>query len=347
MPNNVVVLDLGYGLWKGKTAGREYDVRHALMPLPESDYESVMKASRNTPPEGYIRVNGQAYAFGTIAEKRGAKKRSGAGRYEAGYAGVAAAIMLSLLYPNTNAGGDVTAFVSYPPGDSNFENDLIDAILGRYHLQVGERENAFRIVEANSFAEPVGGLMNVMLRENGQGAQHDLFGGDTLVIDIGEHTTDFISVDGSGVIDSVVYRSERIGIRSVVDNFERSLYGAYPDQLKDTAELPAHKIREAIRTGIFRAAGSEYLCGDLAREAAGQLLRQIENTYQNHAGGAAKWDSIVLTGGGSAMLFERLRSEVLKHNRVFIADNDFEAAHRANVRGGLKLWRFYEAQGVV
>ncbi len=346
MPNNVIVYDSGNGLWKAKTAGREKAIRHAIMPLSETDYVKVLKDSRGVPPEGYIRVNGVPYAFGVIAEKRGAKKRSGSARYTKDYYGVSLAVMLSLVYDAPNAGGDVIAFCSYAPGDSDYENDLVEAAVGTYHIEVGRSEKAFRVIEASSFAEPVGGLMNVMLRQDGKGAQNDLMGGDTLVIDIGEYTTDHVSVDENGIIDGEIHLSEKIGIRKVMDTFERSIYSTYADELKNSPEIPAHRFRKAMRTGVFEAAGRGYDCANLAREAASNVLEQIRNTYQNLAKGAARWDSIVLTGGGSAMLYDRLRDEVLEHGRVFIADNDLEAVHLANVRGGMKLYRFYENAGV-
>ena len=47
------------------------------------------------------------------------------------------------------------------------------------------------------------------------------------------------------------------------------------------------------------------------------------------------------------MLYDKLVSDVLEHDRVVLADPDIDALHMANVRGGMKLWRFYEAAGVV
>lgn len=345
MTNNVIVYDSGNGLWKAKTAGREIAIRHALLELSETEYSKVMKDSRGVPPQGYIRVNGTPYAFGEVAEKRGAKKRSGAARYTKEYYGVSLAVMLSLVYDADNAGGDVQAFCSYAPRDSDYEEHVIDAALGEYEIEVGKRRNYFNLEAATSFAEPVGGLMNVMLRQDGRGAQTDLLGGDTLVIDIGEFTTDFVSVDQDGVIDQVLNTSERIGIREVTNNFEETLRNTYKDVLKTSAEIPPHRIRKAIRTGIFEAGGREYPCSEIAQNAAGNVLNQISNTYQNVAGGPARWDSIVLTGGGSAMLYTRLLDDYLEHGRVYIADQDLEAVYLANVRGGLKLWRFYESVG--
>jgi hypothetical protein len=63
--------------------------------------------------------------------------------------------------------------------------------------------------------------------------------------------------------------------------------------------------------------------------------------YQRIAGGSLGWDAIILTGGGSGLLYKRLLP-LLNHDRVILAE-DLEYIHMANVRGGLKLWRLYEA----
>ena len=71
------------------------------------------------------------------------------------------------------------------------------------------------------------------------------------------------------------------------------------------------------------------------------LLNRIADTYQSIAGGALGWDAIILTGGCSALLYNRLLS-ILNHAKVILAD-EMDSLHHANVRGGLKLWRLYEA----
>ena len=72
---------------------------------------------------------------------------------------------------------------------------------------------------------------------------------------------------------------------------------------------------------------------------------RISDIYQRLAGGALSWDSIILTGGGSALLHHKLTG-ILNHEKVILAD-DASYLHLANVRGGLKLWRLYEVLEVV
>ena len=75
------------------------------------------------------------------------------------------------------------------------------------------------------------------------------------------------------------------------------------------------------------------------------MLNRVGDTYQRIAGGALGWDCIILTGGGSGLLYNRLM-QILKHESIILADN-IETIHLANVRGGLKLWRLYDALKVL
>lgn len=68
---------------------------------------------------------------------------------------------------------------------------------------------------------------------------------------------------------------------------------------------------------------------------------RFADTCQHIAGGALARDTIILTGGGSALLHKKLLP-ILKHENVIPADQ-IDSLHLANVRGGLKLWRLYDA----
>jgi hypothetical protein len=115
--------------------------------------------------------------------------------------------------------------------------------------------------------------------------------------------------------------------------------------VKDTPSLPAGRVRKAIATCVFEGGGRKYPCENEVNEATNLLLNRISDTYQRIAGGALNWDAIILTGGGSGLLYQRLLP-ILEHERVILAD-DLDTIHLANVRGGLKLWRLYEALKLV
>jgi hypothetical protein len=337
---NVMVLDAGNSVIKAKTPTGETAFPHALKALTEIEYEQILtRAGRSGPPPDYLRVNGQPYVVGESAERHGTlTRRSGASRYRQDYYGVFVAAALARL---VEPGGDTMLFGSHPPGDVAFREELMKAAVGVWHIERGGCERAYRVSYANTFDEPVGGLMNVILAEDGQHYQRtDVNGGRSLVADIGGRTTDWLAVNPGGAVDYSLAESTPIGIQEVVQNFERSFRATHRDAVRDTPSLPPDRVRQAIATGVFVGGGRKYDCENEAREATSVLLNRIAETYQHIAGGALPWDTIILTGGGSAMLYDRLLP-LLEHGHVILAD-EAESIHLANVRGGLKLWRLYE-----
>jgi len=135
-------------------------------------------------------------------------------------------------------------------------------------------------------------------------------------------------------------QSAPLGIQSIISDFESSFRASNMDAVKDTPVLPPERVRLAIRTGMFEGGGRKYPCDQDVEEATSIFLNRFSDTYQRLAGGALLWDTIILTGGGSALLCHKLKP-LLKHDNVMLADC-IDSLHLANVRGGMKLWRLYE-----
>lgn len=343
-----MVLDAGNSIIKAKIARRENGeiaFPHAMKQLTESEYEKITKrAGIKSVSMDYMRINGKPYVVGVSAERHGlVTQRTGTARFTRDYYGVLAAAALGYLYDRSR---EVSVFGSHPPGDVHFRQDLMESVVGDWTVEIKGKECRFRASYVNTFAEPIGGLMNVLLTEDGQHYQHtDINGGHALVIDIGGFTTDWLAVNPGGEIDYSLARSIPIGIQSALADFEESFRSNNLEAVKDTPVLPPDRVRKALIAGVFEGGGKKYPCGQEVEEATSLMLNRIADTYQQIAGGALSWDSIILTGGGSAMLYQKL-IPVLNHENVILAD-DTEALHLANVRGGMKLWRLYEVLQVL
>jgi hypothetical protein len=340
---SVLVLDAGNSIIKAKIArreGGEVAFPHAIRQLTESEYQKILtRANANGNTKDYFRVNGKPYVIGESAERHGVLvQRSGTARYTHDYYGVLAAAALMRLY---GRGREVAVFGSHPPGDVKFRDDLMQAVVGDWQIETAQGKANFQVTYANTFDEPVGGLMNVLLTEDGRHYQHMQVGeGRALVIDIGGFTTDFLAVNPGGVVDYSLARSVPLGIQSVIADFEETFRANNLEAVKDTSVLPPGRVRRAIATGVFDGGGKQFDCADDVEEATSLFLNRFADSYQRLAGGALSWDTIILTGGGSALLYPRVKP-ILKHQNVILADN-IDSLHLANVRGGLKLWRLYE-----
>jgi hypothetical protein len=337
----VLVLDVGNSIIKAKTTNKEVAFPHAIQPLTESEYQRIVSRARiNGNSVGYIRVNGKPYSIGENAERHGVLvQRSGSARYTRDYYGILAVAALARIYER---GQEVAIFGSHAPGDVKYRTDLMKSVVGEWTVEVENRVTSFRVIYANTFDEPVGGLMNVLLTEDGQHYQHANVGeGRSLVIDIGGFTTDWLAVDPGGVVDYGMARSIPIGIQQVISDFEESFRSNHAELVKDISVLPPARVRQAIATSVFEGGGKKYACSEYVDEATTLFLNRFADTYQRVAGGALAWDTIILTGGGSALLKNKLMP-ILKHDHVMLADQT-DSLHLANVRGGLKLWRLYDA----
>lgn len=345
---SVMVLDAGNSIIKAKIARRqnsEIAFPHAMKQLTESEYEKITnRAGLLNQSMDYLRINGKPYVLGESAERHGIiTQRTGAARYTRDYYGILAAAALGRLYERSR---DILIFGSHPPGDVNFRQDLMEAVVGDWAVEIKGKERHFRVSYANTFDEPVGGLMNVFLTEDGQHYQHTgINNGRALVIDIGGFTTDWLAVNPGGEVDYSLARSVPIGIQGVIADFEESFSANNLEAVKDTPVLPPARVRKAIASGVFEGGGKKYPCEHEVEEATSLMLNRIADTYQRIAGGALSWDSIILTGGGSALLYQKL-IPILNHENIILADGA-NSLHLANVRGGLKLWRLYEALQVL
>jgi hypothetical protein len=333
-------VDLGYSQWKIKTSDREIVIPNALHQLGVGEFQQIVNSARGKPDPDYIWIDGLPYAVGATAERHGIPTRpKGAARYTRSYYGVALAAMLAHGY---SISGEVSAFIGHPPRDNQYAVDIRAAVLGPWTVWQCGQEKAFVVAEAFTFEEPLGGLMNVVLNEQGTNYLHNDLPIETeygLIIDIGGHTVNILAAKPGGEPDFSLNESVTIGIDDALDSFVKSIRTNYAGLFR-TSRHPGRPetIRAALATGKLRASGRELDVSQEAQQATSLLLNEIGRIYLGMADGPAPWGYIVLTGGGGGLLSERLKADVLDHPRVFLAD-DPDSIDRANMRGGAKIRR--------
>jgi hypothetical protein len=316
---------------------------HALVQLDETEFRQIQQRHADgILPDGYVTVNEIPYVFGEYAEVRNDFiPRKGARRYTSDYYGVMAAIGFALLF---NSDREIRYFGSYPSELVNYRDELMRSVLGAWNICIGDRGLTFRVISADSMDEPICGLMNVVLTADGKRYQRsEIYDGSTLVIDVGGGTTDIQGVNPYGEPDYSMTKTITLGVNKIVDDFKRAFVLNNKVDFSSLDSLTPAKVAQAIRDSVYRGGGRKYPCETEVKAASAALVRNVKDFYENDAGGPTRWDHILLTGGGSALLETRLR-HILKHDSVVLAE-DLEHMHLANVRGALKLAKFYEADG--
>lgn len=340
------VLDAGNAQIKSsspKGAVKEDCFPHIITKMQEGDWRRVM-ARAGVPDEDYFRVNGIPYAIGKKAHRHGQFERQfGASRYNQEYYGVFLAVAMARVFRRSRK--NVFLMGSHPPGDVDYRDDLMAAACRHWQVEWRGETFEFDVIDANTFDEPLGGWANVILRKDGRGyANSKVNNGVTLVIDIGAYTTDGLVIDPGGQIDYSTGDSAKVGVLKAVEQFKKDFRSANRLLTKDVPDFDEEKVHDAIRTGMFDLRGlGKHDCAAEANEICNDLVSRVVNFYDGY-GGAANYDYIILTGGGSALLETRLR-QAINHNNIILGDTDISSLHMANVRGGLKWYRMHEELG--
>jgi hypothetical protein len=332
------LVDVGYEI-------REGTFPHAFQRLQGSKWNEIeTRAARagGVMPPGYFKVNGIPYAIGDQAYSHGVFVLEQAQkRYRKDYYGVLLGAALAMAHKK---GGQVQVFASHPPGAIDYLDNLIDAAGGEFQVETEGRRYTFQVNYVSTFDEPLGGYCNAWLDESGKNSINPmLHEASALVVDMGGGSTDFLGMNPGGQVDYGVTDSVPIGINNVLDALTGALRAAYPAELQTADYLRRDALHHAVKHGVFPAGANDLDCQHLVNEATSQLLNRFDAAYKA-AGGPIPYRSIVLTGGGSMLLYTRLEP-ILAHGNIIPAETA-EHAHLANVRGGWKLWKFYERLGV-
>jgi hypothetical protein len=346
-----VILDLGHYALKGivgDDAARRVWLPHALLNISADEWLSVVQAGNNSNPD-YIQVNGDFYEVGDTARNHTFRIVEGIDRYTKQHYGVLMCQVIARLFEPDEINGAVV-FASYPPGDRRHTDELEQTLLGAWDFVHLGREYHVVVEQVVTYTEPLGGFWNFVIQEDENGHfDNDEYHSNrlTLVADFGGGTFSLLTVGRDQMPDFRRADSFDIGFNDVANLFMRELRANHRDLFRSSRTLPQHELHEALRTGKFYGGG--YVDGlpvqTEINTAMAELVEQFRMAYQG-VGGGGQFGQIVLTGGGSAVLGERLK-ELMGHPRVFYAHNDLEQIAYANVSGGFKAYQEMQMAGAI
>lgn len=316
---------------------------HAIAPISPAEFERETKRA-GAASDDYFVVNGTHYVIGRKAVRRGFKLQLGQNRYTPDYYGVLGAIAMTRLLQES--ADNVFWVGTHAPEDVDYIGDLLSAVVCDWRVQWRGQKFVFKVLDGVTVDEPLAGYYNAILRHDGlHYADTRIVNGTTLMLDTGGYTTDAGVIDPQGEIDYSSFQSQHIGVLEAVEQFGRDFRSDNSRLLKGV-ELDRQQVHKALRTGVLdlRGLNEPGTRGyDVSREASyvrDSLANEVTNFYERY-GGAAYYDTLVLTGGGGALLEAELTAK-LRHNALVLADKRADELHMANARGARKWYLMHE-----
>lgn len=343
MTEYILSYDFGNRLIKGKNNQASFDFDHICARLAP---EQLDKLQQDGDDKDVFVINRTPYMFGKRALRYGAQFAEGAHRYTPEYYERFLGRMLWQMYPKNRK--DIVLFAGHAPRDIQYRDDIKYSSTGTFFVEHRGEKRQYRIKDTHCWHEPLGGIMMQMLTADGQAFRNEQYENkQMLVIDIGGLTIDYILVEDA-VPDYLSARSytDR-NIIDAVDEFEQLLRKNYPQCFKNRNDVAQDRLHSAIHTNKFDAGARGIIeCKKEVDHVCEEIVNSVQSMYQIMGGESLHY--VLLTGGGSALLEQRIRNRLMidgvQRKGIHIA-YDRKELHMANVYGAHKLALFYHAQG--
>lgn len=313
------------------------DFVHAVVPLAENTWQSIV--GRGTPPKGLLRIDGKPFAVGDAARRYILKaKPHGAARYRRDYylAALVNAMVEAFKTCEDKYHKDIALYASHAPQDQMYVPNLVQAAQGPVSVECFYGNLTFDVQKVVTFDEPMGGYAHFAFTPNGvERPDNPVANKIVLMIDVGGYTTDHMSIDEHGHLDMLSLGSIRAGTIAALESFEEELRRNNRDYFQTTGDLDIRRIESAIITGTYHYGKIDIACQAEAQAAISGLVNDVIQVI-NRQGGAANYDLVLLTGGGSALIYDAL-VEAFPNIDFVMVDSDRSLLKYANVFGGGKI----------
>ncbi len=188
------------------------------------------------------------------------------------------------------------------------------------------------IVKCYVIPQVMGTLLNEALNSDGQIVNPTIAEGRVGVIDIGGNTTNFLHAYKMGDI-----KRETTSINLGGWDAMRAVRPMIEEKCPDV-QYADHEISEAIARGTIRYNGADIDLTDsvapILEPMAEQLIAKAKELWP---GGGARLDTILLSGGGSLLLGDRIAAQLSHSDVKIVEDSVF-----ANASGYYKLAKFQQ-----
>jgi plasmid segregation protein ParM len=338
----ILGIDIGFGFTKAYNGRESLVFKSVLGEGTDIQYQESLLSDATGDDHLQIEVDGKTFFVGDLAERQSNVRffTLDQGQFISSYAKTLAMNAAARLVGNHIPVNLVTGL---PIGHYRQQKDEIIRLLQGEHRVIltdaaGKRqEKIVNINKVRAIPQPFGSMFNLMLNDLGEVGDKRLVKEKIGIIDVGFRTCDYT------VSDKMRY-SER-GSRTTDSGIARA-FTVIATKLRERSgiNVELYRLFEAVERGSIKIRGKDYDLKGMTEQVFGQLAAAIGNEVDRLWADDWDMDTMVITGGGGAVLAKYLQP-LLKGNVLPI--DPVKDARLYNVQGYWKFGKHIWARGVV
>lgn len=287
--------------------------------------------------------NGDARIVGENAELDADQARSGGPKYHKDY--YPYLFLKGMIERFPNGHDHLRVMALFPPGDHRHVETLMNSLGGRHTVTlVDGRKVEYRVREVFTLDEPVGGLRNFLLADDGVHWRTNTIDSRLgLCVDVGGKISNLTPFRADGFVDYDKATSVDLGVQDVMRNVSTMILNDPTNaeilEMERNSVLPFdHSMRYALQHKVYGMGGYDLPVADIVSESTRELLNGLRQKL-GQVGGIRPYYYIVVTGGGGGLLFYELCKEVFAPfnvHKIYLSNTHVEDMHLSNVFGAAK-----------
>lgn len=338
----ILAIDIGFGFTKATNGSRSLVFKSILGEATEIQFKGGMLGD-NSPGENIqIELDGKSYFVGEMAERQ-SNVRSFTLDQAQFFDCFAKQLALAAAAQMVNSYMPISLVTGLPIGYyREYKDSMVKLLQGDHKVILingnGQREEkTIKISNVKVIPQPFGSLFNLMLNDVGELGEKRYVHEKTGVIDIGFKTSDFT------VSDRMRY-SER-GSRTTDTGISKA-FTIIADKLREKSNVSVelYRLHEAVDQGVIKIRGKEFDLKGITDQVFGHLATAIASEADRLWSDDWDIDTIVLTGGGGAVLAKYLQP--LISGKLVVVD-PAKDARLCNVQGYWKFGKHLWARGSI
>lgn len=330
----IIGIDIGFGFTKATNGKETLVFKSVLGEATDIQFREPVLAGSEPDEHLQIDIDGKSWFVGELAERQSnvrfftLDQSQFIGRFAKTLALAAAARLVGSFLP-------VNLVTGLPIGYYRSHREELATLLQGEHKVVltdaaGTRqEKTISINKVRVIPQPFGSMFNLMLNEFGEVSDRRLVQEKIGIIDVGFRTSDYT------IADRMRY-SER-GSRTTDSGIARA-FNVIATKLreKSNVNVELYRLYNAVEKGSIKIRGKEYELQELTEQVFAQLASAVANEVDRLWVDDWDIDSMLITGGGGAVLAKHLQS--LLKGEITVID-PAQDARLFNVLGYRKFGR--------